>query len=336
MKTALRWCLLTLGLAVFASFLARAGVGEILRTVGDLGWLAPLVLVPYLLVYVADASGWWSAFGPEGPGVGWLGCFRIRWAGEAVNNVVPTAYVGGEAVKVYLLHKRGLPLARATAGSVISKSVQTLAQLLFISSAALVFYRIGPAEGGFRAGMLGVMLGGLTVVVGLFWLQRRGLFDSLSRALATLRIRPAALERRREALSRVDRAIGAFYLHHRGHFLRCLGAHLGGWLLDPLEIFLVAQLLHFPITWWQALAVEAFVSVAKILGLFVPGALGIQESGIVFLCRAAGLEDAFGLAYALIRRGREVAFALVGWFLLYVEEGTWRGLAKRVAAGTRM
>jgi uncharacterized membrane protein YbhN (UPF0104 family) len=109
------------------------------------------------------------------------------------------------------------------------------------------------------------------------------------------------------------------------------GSYFAGWLLDTLDIFLVAWLLGMPIGWTQALAVEAFVSVAKVLGLFVPGALGVQESGIALVCRLAGLPDALGLAYAIIRRGRDVVYASLGWLLLYLGEATLKGLPARVA-----
>jgi uncharacterized membrane protein YbhN (UPF0104 family) len=105
-----------------------------------------------------------------------------------------------------------------------------------------------------------------------------------------------------------------------------------GWLLDTLDIYLVSWLLGMPVGWTQALAIEAFISVAKMLGLFVPGALGVQESGIVVVCRLAGLPDALGLAYAIIRRGRDVVYASIGWLLLYLEEATLKGLPGRVAS----
>ena len=113
--------------------------------------------------------------------------------------------------------------------------------------------------------------------------------------------------------------------------LRACG-YFSGWLLDTLDIYLVSWLLGMPIGWTQALAVEAFISVAKMLGLFVPGALGVQESGIALVCRLAGLPDALGLAYAIIRRGRDVVYASLGWLLLYLEEASLKELPQRIAS----
>jgi hypothetical protein len=86
-------------------------------------------------------------------------------------------------------------------------------------------------------------------------------------------------------------------------------------MLDSVEIWLTAWLLGMPIHGFQALAVEAFVGVVKVVGMWVPGALGVQESGIVALVRLAGGADLLGATYALLRRVRELLFAAVGWGL---------------------
>ena len=157
------------------------------------------------------------------------------------------------------------------------------------------------------------------MVAGLFWIQRRGLFGSILHLAGALRANIPFLERRRARILEVDRAISAFYRDHRPRFFASVGAYLIGWLLDTLEIYLVAYLLGMPIAWIQALAVEAFTSVAKILGMWIPGSLGVQDSGIIMLGRLAGLPDTLSVAYALLRRGREVVFAVIGWLLLHGE-----------------
>src|SRR4051794_10679588 len=105
MKLALRLLIALAGLALFAWFVHRAGPAEIAAAFGRLGWSAPLALVPFALVYVLDTLGWRFAFGRDGVPVGYGTLFRIRWAGESINSVIASAYIGGEAVKVHLLQK---------------------------------------------------------------------------------------------------------------------------------------------------------------------------------------------------------------------------------------
>src|SRR5262249_22954191 len=114
-------------------------------------------------------------------------------------------------------------------------------------------------------------------------------------------------------------AITGFYRQHRRRFYAAIGVYFIGWLLDSVEIYVVSHLLGMPIGWTQALAVETFTSVVKLLGLGVPGSLGVQESGILMLGRLAGLPDTLSAAYPVLRRGRELIFALIGWLFLYTE-----------------
>lgn len=315
-RTILRLTLLAAGMAAFAWYVGRAGLREVVDAFQKLGLMAPLVLVPYFLVYIVDAIGWRLTFPGKLP-VGFPTFWRIRWIGEAVNNVIPSAYIGGEALKVFLLKKRGIDATVATTAAVISKSAQTLGQLLFICAAAAIFLRIAPDAPGLRQGIAVVLGGGLAAVGVLFWIQSRGVFGSVRQVTGWLGWKPQWLEARREGLERTDRTITGFYRNHQGRFLASTLAYLSGWLLDATEIYLVSRLLGQPVTIAQALVVEAFVGVAKVMGMWVPGAMGVQEGGILLIGRTAGLPEPLCLAYAVLRRAREVVFVAAGWLLFY-------------------
>jgi hypothetical protein len=47
-------------------------------------------------------------------------------------------------------------------------------------------------------------------------------------------------------------------------------------------------------------------------GLVIPGALGVQEAGGVFLCRLLGLDEGAGLTLMALKRIREAGYNLVG------------------------
>jgi uncharacterized protein (TIRG00374 family) len=315
-RTILRLTLLAAGVGAFAWYLGRAGLREVMEAFRKLGSFAPVVLIPYFLVYIVDAVGWRLTF-PGAMPVRFPGFWRIRWIGEAVNNVIPSAYIGGEALKVYLLKQRGVDATTATTAAVVSKSAQTLAQLLFICTAAALFLRIAPEAPGLRQGIAVVLGGGLAAVGVLFWIQSRGVFGSVRRVTGCFGWKPQWLEARREGLERTDRTITGFYRDHRGRFLASTLAYLAGWLLDSTEIYLVSRLVGQPVTVAQALVVEAFVGVAKVMGMWVPGAMGVQEGGILLIGRTAALPEPLCLAYAVLRRAREVVFVAVGWLLLY-------------------
>lgn len=315
------------GVAAFAWYLGRSGLAEVRGALVRLGWAAPLVLVPYFLVYVVDAIGWRLTF-PGRLGVGFPTFWRIRWIGEAVNNVLPTAYVGGEAVKVYLLKGRGVETGVSTTAAIVSKSAQTLAQLVFLCVASGLFLWIAPEVPWLRRGLAVVLGGGVAAVGVLFWIQARGVFATLNQVAGWVRWNPRWLADHRASLLETDGRITGFYRRDRRRFLGSTGMYLCGWLLDSTEIYLVSHLLGVPVTWTQAIVVEAFVGVAKLMGMWVPGAMGVQEGGILLIGRAAGLGEPLCLAYAVLRRGREVVFVGVGWLLFLLAGGRQAGVGK--------
>jgi glycosyltransferase 2 family protein len=321
MKAALRLLIVLSGLALFVWFVLRAGPGDIWRTALGLGWLAPLALVPYALTYAADTWGWQSAFGRRpGAGVGFFELYGVRWCGEAVNNVLPSGTIGGEASKVYLLQKRGVPAGEGAAAVIVGRTVQTMTQVAFIALGVAAFLHVAPDRPGLQRALALVLALSVAALAALCWLQAQGLFTLLLRLPGCFPGR-ARLEAHRERLQQIDRQVRQFYRRDRRSFLRCAAGYGGGWLLDSCDVLLVAWLLGLPVTWPQALAVESFVGVAKLVGMLVPGALGAQESGIALVCHYAGLPPALGPAYALIRRGRDLVFAGIGWLLLFQEEG---------------
>lgn len=305
------------GLGFLAWYLRGTDLREVGRALAGLGGWAPVLLFPYFVVYAVDTWGWRFAFARPLP-VGFWRMFRIRWCGESVNNVVPSAYVGGEAVKVLLLARFGVSGAEAGAAALISKTAQTLAQVVFIAAGALAFMELGQDQAALRRGMGMVLVGGVAVVLLLFWWQSHGVFGTLLGWLTRWQIAPHWVAARRPAWEAMDRTVTTFYREHRRRFFLCFVGFLAGWFLDTVEIYVASALLGEPLAWRQALAIEAFVGVVKVLGMWVPGSLGVQESGIVMLARLAGGSETLGAAYALLRRTREVLYALAGWAMLYL------------------
>jgi uncharacterized membrane protein YbhN (UPF0104 family) len=53
-----------------------------------------------------------------------------------------------------------------------------------------------------------------------------------------------------------------------------------------------------------------------VAALIIPGALGVQEAGGVFLCRLLGIDDGAGLTLMALRRARETIYNGIGLAIL--------------------
>ncbi len=339
MQRRLKLLLLVLGAGLAAWLIWHADPAGIWRLMKSLGPWAPLLLCPYGLVYLIDTLGWRLTFGRQLPQpISFCRLIRIRWAGEAVNTLVPSGYLGGEAVKVYLLRQAGVSGWTGARSVVISKTLQILAQVLFIGLGAFLGAMHLPPRSPLRAAMWSVTGAAVVVLFGLIAAQYYGFFKALNRAASFSRRWCEWFNQHRQRIHEVDDSIRSFYQGQPGWFLLSTGVYFGGWLCDTIEIWLVGALLGWSIDWPKAAALEAFIGVAKALGTFVPGSLGVQESGVVLLFRAFGLTPSQALAYALLRRGRELVFAVMGLVFLWTQESDFQLLKhklKRESAAVR-
>lgn len=313
MKRLVQAAVAAAGIALFGWYVQQLGLGRLWQAIAQIGPAAPLLLLPYLLVYLVDCLAWRQTL----PG---LRCrfatlFRIRWAGESVNNLLPTAYVGGEAAKVFLLQKVGATASEGAVSAVVSKMLQTAAQLGFIIFAGAAFLAAVPASVARGPALASLAVAGAAGLLALWGVQRIGLFRMTVAFAGLLPFKLRALEARKTKLLELDGAILQFYREHPRRVWASGLLYLLGWLLDTLEICVVAFLLGAPISWTQALVVEAFTGIAKVAGTWIPGSLGVQESGIVLIAKAAGLPEPLGPVYALIRRCRELIFAAAGLWM---------------------
>ena len=332
MSKPLRLALLAVGLGLFIWFIQRTGWEAIATTFQTLGWLGLLALIPYTLVFCIDTLGWRFTFGPSAlEKVSYWATWRVRLIGEAINNVIPSMYIGREATKVFLLKRLGVSGLTATSAAVRSKTAQSVAQSTFIALGAAVAAIILPPEQIIAKWIFAaIALAGFGVMTLLFRIQRHGMVATLVRWIRKLGFALQSATRHAAKIQELDEEIHHFYHRDKRHFRWCTATYFVGWIFDTLEIMVVAHLLGFEISWPAAFAIEAFIGVARGFNILVPGALGVQDFSIVGLFALFGLSPELGLKYAIARRGRDVVFAVLGWGLLSVGEVTWQGMQEEI------
>ena len=176
-RSAGRWLLLLLGFATLGVLLWEVNTQDLLTRFLALGWSAPLMLWPYALIALVD--GWAYSFtlprnGVRRPPLPAL--VMIRLAGESVNTLTPTAYLGGEPVKAMLLVQRGITTASSTVSVVVAKTALTVGQVVFVLlGVMLTLERFDIVHHGDVLFVALCVAGAIFVALLVRWLQR-GLF----------------------------------------------------------------------------------------------------------------------------------------------------------------
>jgi hypothetical protein len=91
---------------------------------------------------------------------------------------------------------------------------------------------------------------------------------------------------------------------------------VGSWVGGVGEVYLCLRLLGLPAWWDVALVVDAFGVIAGNLAFFVPGRLGMSDGARVLVLSAIGVNWSGAVAFVVLRRIREVAWAALGFALL--------------------
>lgn len=312
----LKAVLFVLGALTLSALVWHIGIGRIYDAVTQLGPAAMvLILLPSLLMYVLEAYGWRVTLGTWANGVPFWRILAIRTAGEVVNMTTPTAYVGGEPLKAYLLNRQGVPLVEGLASVVTAKTTMTVAQILFIlAGIGLGFWLLG-SEGSagqtITAGLVSVGL--LLFGVGAFVIvQRHGMFSWMLNMLRRIGLRIQFLETREQQLRELDRTIAGFYSHRRQAFLLSTGLFLLGWLAEAVEVYVMVLCMGQSIAVLPAIAIGALSVFIKGGTFFIPGSLGAQDAGNLLLVSAFGYGEVTGITFALLRRFREFVWIAIG------------------------
>lgn len=276
------------------------------------------ILAPSLLMYLVEGYGWRVTL-ERSERVPFWRLLMIRMAGEVVNMTTPTAYVGGEPLKAYLLQRDGVPVVEGLASVVIAKTTMTIAQVLFIIvGIAVGLWVLSPtgSPGQIVTGALlsvGLLLFGTAAFV---LVQRRGLFTWTLELIRKLGWRFEFLERRAEELRSLDRTILHFYTERRTLFYLSTGLYLLGWLAEAVEVYVMIYYLGGPADMVSAVSIGALSVLIKGGTFFIPGSLGAQDAGNLLLLRAFGYSEVAGVAFALLRRFRELVWISIGLLCL--------------------
>ncbi len=316
----LRGFLLLVGLLTLGLLVWHIGPGNIYDAAARLGPVALFViLIPSIVMYVVEAYGWKVTLGPAAQAIPFWRLLAIRTAGEVVNMTTPTAYVGGEPLKAYLLKKHNVPMVEGLASVVIAKTTMIIAEVLFILvGIALGFWILGASSSSGQFVAAGLLSVGLLLIgtAGFVFVQRRGLFTWILETLWKLGLRIRFLEARKDKFRSLDQTILNFYSHHQGAFYASTGLFFLGWMAEALEVYVIVYYLGGPADPLSAISIGALSVFIKGGTFFIPGSLGAQDGGNLLLLKAFGYSDVTGITFALLRRFRELVWIGIGLLCL--------------------
>jgi len=306
--------LAALGFALLGILIYQTGPRELATHLSVLGWWAPLIFVPYAVSSAFDAVGWRVTFVHFRPRL-WL-LYLARLIGEAMNSITPTAYLGGEPVKAFVLQRFGVPLTEGATSVILAKTTLTIAQIAFVIVGIALFLLRHDAGVAPLPTVVALAAAGVGVALVLIALQQRGLVAFLARGARRLFPRAGLAARLAARAPEIDARLRSFYGARPRAAAASVAFHFLGWLTGAAEVFVIMALIGHPVSIGDAVVIEALAQPTRLAGILIPGTLGVQEAGGMVIFRLLGLPAELGLAMMLLKRVREVGFNLLGLALL--------------------
>lgn len=311
--------MLLLGAVLTGVILYETNLSEVWARLRALGfWGFGWVLCVYLVCSVAQALSWQFTVRVAPPTPRWLyRLWKVQMVGFALERSTPLAGLGGEPAKAVLLKRHyGLRIRDASASLVLTRTTDLIGQVMFISiGTALMFHSQAlPEPYRFAAGG-GLALFSLAIFF-FFLAQKKSLLSRVQAWLERGWLRGRSLSQRTlrglAALQEVDRSLVSFYTAERGRFALSVGAAFAEWMLGAVAVEVALDFLGQPVSFTDAVVIEAFLVLVRSTLFFVPADLGTQEGALVLVCGAVTGSPAAGLALSAIRRVRDLLFILWG------------------------
>ena len=259
---------------------------------------------------------------PEHRRFSFIQAFAARLGGESMGFLTFAGPLLGEATKVALLRKR-VPLVHGVPALVVDNLLYNLSVVLVVFGGAVLMLVAYPVPPVAREVLLVIAAGALLGLIAATMATRKrvtlltGLIDRLARH----GFRPKFLRTRRHHIYRIELTVYAFYKRRRAAFFSMIALDLASHVMSVFEVYITLWLLGFSPRVGAAFIIESLTKVINFAFAFVPGTIGVYETGNGIILRTLGYTTAIGVALAIVRKAAIIFWTVIGVFVI-----TWRTL----------
>jgi uncharacterized protein (TIRG00374 family) len=305
-----------LGLALFAYLIFKLNPAKLGGDLSKIGFNFFWILIPSTASYFAYAFAWQIFLQGTGARVPYFDIFKIKTSGEAINSITPLSWGGGDPVRVYLL-KAHVPVNAGTASVVVDRTLNNLAVALFMIFGVLMAFIKFRLPMELKAALLVTVFVLIGISIFFYVRSHEGLFEFFLDVLKKLRLKRHFSENTTQRVQEIDRHISDFYRHNKPGFFKAFGLHFFSRLQSPVEIFLVAKFLGFPLTFVECYLLGSMTILVNMIFVFVPGAFGVMEGAYAGTFSLFHLNPIIGASIQIIRRIRMLLWTALGFVFMY-------------------
>src|SRR5205814_5168478 len=179
------WLLGIAGAALFIAIIMHQDLSKVGAAFAAAGWAIVGVIAYHSVVPVfLDTIGWWVLF-PPSDRLPLRKLIWMRWIGESVSTLVPSAAVGGDVVRARLAALHGASIPTAAASVLVDITLGVFVQIVFTLLGLGLIVSATGHQGFVRPTLIGAVIGVLAII-GFYVVQRLGMFRFIGRMISRL------------------------------------------------------------------------------------------------------------------------------------------------------
>ena len=315
-----RFLLSGAGLFLFIYLFLRIGTATVLSQLSRFGpWFLVIIAIALAWLFL-QACAWYLVQKTHFSEIPLLRLFEAKIISDSLNALIPSASVGGDAARAFLI-RRHAPLKECIPAVMVDKTLEFSAGVLFLITGfllSLLFVKLPGWMNAAAAACLGVTLVGIVVLV-VF--QLKGTLWTLRRVAKVVPAVGRFVDKREVPIRDLDENLRLVYKNLEPRTALAGFLHYLSRFVGAAEIFVILRILGSSADFMQALFTATGVSIINTAFFIVPGHIGVMESASVVILQSLGFTAAMGLSLGVIRRIRKLATIAIGLVLFALNKG---------------
>ncbi len=307
------------GLILLAWVIQNLNFKEIIVLINQIGFGFILVIGVYFIAFLFDTLTWQITIlsAPLTPKWAYR-FFQLRLSGEAFNNILPAASIGGEPIKAIMLKNLyGFNYREGIASLVLSRTINTISLIIFLIIGFLLMINSDVLDDNYNT-IAGAGLIVLSLAILFFFCIQRFKVASHTSTVLSKNKWFHWLNNFLHHIREVDDILVTFYKDHIKRTSYALILALINWVLGAVEIFITMHLIGHPISLVDAWIIEAIAQLVRTATFFIPASIGAQEGAFLIIGSAVTGSPAIGFTMAIVRRTREIIWIIWGLVVFYI------------------
>lgn len=306
------------GLGLFAYFVSKVGVSDVLNGIRRLGVGFLLILAISSIRHIVRSIAWTKCV--EAPyALRFRDAFAARLMGDALGNIIPLASVAVSEPSKAVFVKHKLPLMIGLSALAIENIFYSLSVAFFMFCGTATLLLTFSLPKGLRYAAVGALVGALLFIPLALMVVRGGarVLSGGVNFLARCRFPRRLIDRLKPAAAMLEERIYGFYERNQQSFYSIFALELIFHLAGVLEIYVTLSFIS-PVqpSVTQALILESVNRIINVVFKFIPLRAGVDEGGTGQVSKVLGLTKTTGVTLAIVRKGRDLFWSAIGLLLL--------------------